>query len=371
LSELTTAGLEVEQIWAQLELRAEGVVQVVKEVGPGDSPVDLDESDAGLSDEEDQEDGSDEEMTIEEWKKMMADNGIDEDADSDEEDGSDEEGNSDESEVDSDDEDNMISWKDEDGMSVSGVEDEEDDEEDEEGESEDDDEEEDDEEGDDEEEETDEEDLAEFGADIDMDEEAEAGDGDNAPDDRLALKRGAKAARGDDEPGPSRRGKKGPHPTLDDGFFSIDDFNRQTEEAEAGKLSTGRLGGDDGEDDEDDLGDAGALMLQDAPQEDDGVFRVSLRILSLQQISCSPTSSISRETSSGRKCSKTRARVKEKEKRGEGSRGRTRRVKARAREFNSTTTSKSKRRVTTRRRVEMSWAGSRTISSIRMTRTRA
>lgn len=258
LSELTTDGLDVEQIWAQLELRAEGVVKVVKEVGPGEPPVDLDDSDVGLEDDEDDdEDGSDEEMTIEEWKKMMADNGIDEDADSDEESGSgDDEEDSDESEGDSDDEDNMISWKDEDAES------DEDDENSEEG---DDDDEEDGESGS-EDEVMDEEDLAELGAEFDMDEDAEDGEGgeEESDDDKAAL------LGQDDEPGPSRRSKSR-HPTLDDDFFSIDEFNRLTEEAEAGKLSSGRLGGDEDEEDEDDLGDAGALMLQNAPDEDEGM----------------------------------------------------------------------------------------------------
>lgn len=40
------------------------------------------------------------------------------------------------------------------------------------------------------------------------------------------------------------------HPTLDDQFFSIEDFNRVTEEQEAGKASLGKLGSSKDEDDE-------------------------------------------------------------------------------------------------------------------------
>lgn len=44
------------------------------------------------------------------------------------------------------------------------------------------------------------------------------------------------------------------HPTLDDGFFSIDEFNRETEELESHSRSSGRLSGDDDDDgDEEDV----------------------------------------------------------------------------------------------------------------------
>lgn len=41
------------------------------------------------------------------------------------------------------------------------------------------------------------------------------------------------------------------HPVLDDPFFSIHDFNRETEELEAFEVSNGKLGLDDDEDEED------------------------------------------------------------------------------------------------------------------------
>ncbi|WVO14641.1 hypothetical protein L204_102278 [Cryptococcus depauperatus] len=55
---------------------------------------------------------------------------------------------------------------------------------------------------------------------------------------------------------------KNRHPTLDDDFFSIDDFNRHTEELEAGRLSSGRLSGME-EEDEDNI-DLGSIWLDDS-----------------------------------------------------------------------------------------------------------
>ena len=58
---------------------------------------------------------------------------------------------------------------------------------------------------------------------------------------------------------PTRTGRKaapkkqqGGHPVLDDGFFSLAEFNAETEEAEAKDVSKGRLGHDDDDDDDDD-----------------------------------------------------------------------------------------------------------------------
>jgi U3 small nucleolar RNA-associated protein MPP10 len=48
---------------------------------------------------------------------------------------------------------------------------------------------------------------------------------------------------------PRRSGKKS---ELDDGFFSLADFNAETKQAEARKVSRGSLGGDDDDDDDDD-----------------------------------------------------------------------------------------------------------------------
>ena len=66
---------------------------------------------------------------------------------------------------------------------------------------------------------------------------------------------------------PTRTGRKAApkkqqsgHPVLDDGFFSLAEFNAETEEAEAKDVSKGRLGHDDDDDDDDD---------DDEQQEDD------------------------------------------------------------------------------------------------------
>lgn len=64
------------------------------------------------------------------------------------------------------------------------------------------------------------------------------------------------------------------HPTLDDQFFSIDDFNRITEEQEAGKASLGKLGSSKGEDDDDDDirldDDIGDLLGEDVLEGEEG-----------------------------------------------------------------------------------------------------
>lgn len=49
------------------------------------------------------------------------------------------------------------------------------------------------------------------------------------------------------------------HPELDDRFFSIDDFNRQTEEAEATFASRGKLGGDEDEEESEEDEESGDL----------------------------------------------------------------------------------------------------------------
>jgi U3 small nucleolar RNA-associated protein MPP10 len=254
LGELTVEGMEPEQVWQQLELRTEGIGKVVKEVGAGEgNDEDEDEEGEGSSDEEDEdgwEDGSDEEMTIEEFKRMMAEQGIDD---------GDEEGSG----GDSEDEDeegfrlrDQMSDGDED-------EEEEDDEVDDEEEGEDEDEDEDEEEVSDGDEEDDGDEGDEYdqlemdGLDVDM------GSDEDDIDEATGFAEDDQEVE-DDLPGPSRRHR---HPTLDDEFFSIDDFNRMTEEAEAGRLSSGRLGGED-DDDDGDIADIGSMMLSGRDEEE-------------------------------------------------------------------------------------------------------
>lgn len=78
LSSLTTDGMDPEQVWAQLELRNDGLCKVIKEVGPNDD-MDMegegeDEDEESVFDEED----STEDMTEEEWRALMAENGYEE-----------------------------------------------------------------------------------------------------------------------------------------------------------------------------------------------------------------------------------------------------------------------------------------------------
>jgi U3 small nucleolar RNA-associated protein MPP10 len=67
-----------------------------------------------------------------------------------------------------------------------------------------------------------------------------------------------------DKPKPARRGG---HPELDDDFFSLAEFNAETERAEARKSSRGRLGGDD---DDDEVPDTGEDLDLFAPVDEDG-----------------------------------------------------------------------------------------------------
>ncbi|WVQ99034.1 hypothetical protein IAU59_006166 [Kwoniella sp. CBS 9459] len=260
LSVLTTEGLDPEQVWAQLELRAEGISKTVKEVGAGEGNNEDDEDAEAREEDEDEED-SEEEMSVEEFRQMLIESGEEgvEDLDDDdiralmEDTDSDEDGESgDEEDV------QFNSDSDEDALDVGSDEEDEDENEEESGS------------GDDEvegeigsddelslgEEEDDEEGVGE-----EEDDEGDEGPSDEEEDDASDLFAGAGPSK------PQSKSKRKAHPTLDDQFFSIDEFNRQTEEAEAGRLTSGRLGGD--EDDDEDMEDVGAMMLNGAGDDDE------------------------------------------------------------------------------------------------------
>lgn len=245
LSELTTSGLETEQIWQQLELRAPGYIKVAKEIisAGGRQPIDEDEEAMeneeveGDSDEDDDmdedefrkmlEDGELGDMTDEQFEEMMrkAEEEDEEEDGSDDDEDESESGSEDVEDEDEDDEGDSLEGSDEDGEiefedgTKIG-------------------------ESDDDEDLLDEDDDEDDDEDIEMDSDEDA-----------SLGEDDEAGEGEGEAGPSRRRR---HPTLDDQFFSIDDFNRMTEEAEATSLSSGRL--DDDEDEELDE-DVGQLML--------------------------------------------------------------------------------------------------------------
>ena len=71
-----------------------------------------------------------------------------------------------------------------------------------------------------------------------------------------------------------KRGRKGGHPVLDDGFFDLAEFNAETEQAEAKRSSKGRLGKGDDDDEEDEGEEEGidyfAPVEDDAEVEEDG-----------------------------------------------------------------------------------------------------
>ncbi|WVQ76541.1 hypothetical protein IAR50_006211 [Cryptococcus sp. DSM 104548] len=282
---LTVDGFDPEQVWAQLELKNEGLVPVLSKMGDqeGEAPEGIEElSDASsddmtleefremlkeagyegideMTDEEVEElkeemegdDGEGEKMSLEDFKEMYREAGEDVDnmteeellermeemeggADSDDSvtisDDSSEESSGDEDEdeegVEEEDEDEEMLSGDDDEIELSG---------------------EDDEEEEDEEDEKD-------------DEEEGASASDDEQDDASAL---FSAAAGPSKP----RKSKSKHPTLDDDFFSIDEFNRQTEELEAGRVTSGGLGGE--EDDEEELQDVGSMMLEGAGDDDE------------------------------------------------------------------------------------------------------
>lgn len=99
--------------------------------------------------------------------------------------------------------------------------------------------------------------------DIDHDEEDE----EDEPGEEEDLGEDVVALRDEDEQLPLWTGPK--HPTLDDGFFSIDRFNRQTELMEAKSTSSGRLKNDDSDSDEEEEEEVDLFAPLDDEEEDD------------------------------------------------------------------------------------------------------
>ncbi|KAH9944411.1 Mpp10 protein [Epithele typhae] len=209
LAELFVQEMSDEQIWAQLELRARGVCEMLEYALDGPIRVDADEDEGGgvggESESESEEDELDEEASrreLEEMKAALLAEGWDP--------------------------------ADLENLELAGSEDEESDEED----------------GDEEEssEESEEGDDADLGEGV---EELRDPSDDDSDDDDPGLDL--------DEPsffsGGQRtlrfKRKKGGHPELDDGFFDLAAFNAEIEAAESKHVSRGRLSQDDEDDDDD------------------------------------------------------------------------------------------------------------------------
>jgi U3 small nucleolar RNA-associated protein MPP10 len=233
LSGLTVEGLDPEQVWEQLELRAKSIGEAVANVGEGSRTNEPEDDDEEEDEGSDMDGGSDdEEMTLEEYERLMAEQGSDFDSDEDQEgsDGSEDEDEDEDEDGSGSEEDQVNFYDEEDGEAL---------------------------EGDSDDEEVD-------GMD---DEELEGMDGED--DDEEDDEEDDDAPPTISQPSSSKSSKK--HPELDDSFFSIDAFNKLTEEAEAGRVTSGRLGGDDEDEEEEGLGDMAGMLLDDlgAPNGDD------------------------------------------------------------------------------------------------------
>lgn len=257
--ELTTAGLDAEQIWQQVEIQSKPMVNSIKAIIDEEGGEEGEE--AGSDGDIDSDEIDLDSLSPEELQKLM-DEYDDEDLMSGSDDDDDDDDDSDEDgESGSDDEDDTVRFYDDEDASDVGSDDEEEEEEDEDVDE-------------------DEEDANLGSSDAELEDGSDDGmmlsgededdvDMDDGEEDDEDEEDDDADAAGLSLPGPSRKRR---HPELDDNFFSIDDFNRQTEEAEAGRVTSGRLGGDDDDDDEEDddafNGDISSIMLRGAPEED-------------------------------------------------------------------------------------------------------
>lgn len=266
LDGLYTEGMNFGQIWQQLELRSGKLGQVLKVVGIESPEPRGDESDVGMDSEDDSEgSGSEEDEDLDfeglseeekaEWLGYLEKNpdqfteSYEDDGESGDEEGSGMESGDDEesgSELASDDDGSEIASDDGEGME--------------------------------------EEDELESASDDEMDGTDDEAEGDEEEDDEESAS-GFQTRRGPQLVLPISFDSSHladhtflampcRHPTLDDAFFSIDDFNRITEEQEAGKSSFGKLGGGKDDDDEDDDirldDDIGDLLGEDVLEGEDG-----------------------------------------------------------------------------------------------------
>lgn len=205
LPELLVEGMSDEQIWAELEFRAQTVCDVLNYALDGPVP-DGESEEEGSEDEEDEE--ADRVQRMKEMRQALLDEGFDP--------------------------------ADLEGIDVGEGGDEDDEDEDSEEEE---DEDEDSEESDEDEEDTGEVDLGE-GVEELRDPSDEDGDDDLEVDEPSFLNGGKRTLR--------TKLKRGGHPTLDDGFFDLAAFNAEIEAAESRSSSRGRLSKDDDDEDEDD-----------------------------------------------------------------------------------------------------------------------
>ncbi|CCO31772.1 U3 small nucleolar RNA-associated protein MPP10 Short=U3 snoRNA-associated protein MPP10 [Rhizoctonia solani AG-1 IB] len=108
------------------------------------------------------------------------------------------------------------------------------------------------------------EDLPDLGSDSDSDSD----DAEEAPDDEEAGQDYLHNIDLDRAQNPRKVVQRRAHPTLDDSFFSIDDFNRETEALEAHNRSAGALNEDDEDEDDEDVDLFMDVQdIEDTPQE--------------------------------------------------------------------------------------------------------
>ncbi|EIW66341.1 hypothetical protein TREMEDRAFT_45806 [Tremella mesenterica DSM 1558] len=287
LSGLTT-DMELEQIWEQMELKTKGICRVLQEFGPEDGydvlsgdemdgqedEMDSDEDDSDELEDEDSDELEDEDSDDEEeddeseglerlkrkyiaaggdWEAMMSRFETDDGSEDDDDEGEDDEYDEDEDEEEEDDED-----EDDENVEEEDDMDGEDDNDDIDGE---------DEEAEDEVMST----RKKIGRGRKVKlgpEESDGGTDEDSQDDEEEEDDDDEDDMGEDDDKPRNKNTRS-HPTLDDDFFSISNFNNQTRAMEAEYTSHGALGGDE---DDEELADMGDLMLNGVEGDEDVTY---------------------------------------------------------------------------------------------------